>query len=95
MVANDSVGSIHFNPCSTAMEFLTNNPWLSSCYTKTLSPNQIYLDWLMFFTSTIIGLKVDTPAVMDVSEPECLRCSSRFVVSSGFTNFTKDLLTRC
>jgi hypothetical protein len=44
------------------------------------------------FTSTIIGLKVDTPAVMDVSE--YLRRSSRFVVSSGFTNFTKDLL-RC
>ena len=73
-----------------AEEFLKTTTWLSSRSTKEPVADADIQELAGLLTSTLIGLKDDTPAEIDVSEH--LRRGSAFMVSTGFPTFIRDLL---
>ena len=84
-VANPDVGAAH-----VAEEFLKTTTWLSSRSTTEPVADADIQELAGLLTSTLIGLKDDTPAEIDVSEH--LRRGSAFMVSRGFPTFIRDLL---
>ena len=87
-MANPDVGE-----ALVAEEFLKTTTWLSSRSTKEPVADADIQELAGLLTSTLIGLKDDTPAEIDVSEH--LRRGSAFMVSRGFPRiptFIRDLL---
>ena len=84
-VANPDVGE-----ALVAEEFLKITTWLSSRSTTEPVADADIQELAGLLTSTLIGLKDDTPAEIDVSEH--LRRGSAFMVSRGFPTFIRDLL---
>lgn len=84
-MANPDVGE-----ALVAEEFLKTTTWLSSRSTTEPVADADIQELAGLLTSTLIGLKDDTPAEIDVSEH--LRRGSAFMVSRGFPTFIRDLL---
>jgi len=84
-LVNTSVGS-----AIAAKEFLETTSWLSSRSEKEPVSNEDMHRLAEALTSTLVGLRIDTPSSLDVS-CQFIR-GSAFLVSTGFPNFIRDLL---
>jgi hypothetical protein len=84
-VANPGVGS-----ALVAKEFLKTTTWLSSRSTPEPVTDADIQKLAVLLTSTLIGLKNDTPAAITLRKH--FRRGSTFIVSTGFPTFIRELL---
>ena len=73
-----------------AKEFLKTTTWLSSRATKEPVADEDIQELADLLTSTLIGLKNETPAAITLRKH--FRRGSTFIVSTGFPTFIRELL---